>query len=98
MRKDGSMTQVHLTGELVCRSHEDASVVVEHLARHVALTRAEAGCISFSVTPTGDALVWHVDEWFHDAAAFRKHQERVAGSDWGRATAGMERRYMVEGL
>ena len=35
---------------------------------------------------------------FQDAAAFTAHQQRVAGSEWGRATAGIERRYEIEGI
>ncbi|WP_422933333.1 putative quinol monooxygenase [Sinomonas sp. P47F7] len=92
------MTLVHLSGQLVCRDKSDASAVVRHLARHVALTRAEAGCVAFHVTPTDDPLVWQVDELFSDAAAFRAHQERVASSEWGRVTAGIERRYTIEGI
>lgn len=92
------MGGVHLSGQLVCRDGDEAAVVARHLARHMELTRVEAGCISFSVAPTADPLVWQVDELFRDAAAFRVHQERVATSDWWRATAGIERRYTTEGL
>lgn len=92
------MTEVHLSGQLVCRDNDDVAVVVQHLSRHVALTRAEVGCVSFCVTVTDDPLVWQVDEWFRDAAAFRTHQDRVARSAWGRATVGIERRYTIEGL
>jgi quinol monooxygenase YgiN len=98
MREDGSMTEVHLSGELVCRDDDERAVVVVHLARHIALTRAEVGCVSFEVTPTKDPLVWQVDELFRDAAAFKAHQDRVANSEWGRATVGIERRYRIEGL
>jgi hypothetical protein len=42
-------------------------------------------------------LVWQVEERFRDADAFRAHQERVRASEWGHATAGIERRYTVEG-
>ena len=92
------MTAVHLSGELVCRDNDDVAVVTQHLARHIALTRAEVGCLSFRVTPTDDPLVWQVDEMFLDAEAFRAHQDRVASSEWGRATSGIERRYKIEGL
>lgn len=92
------MTKVHLSGELICRDTDDMSIVGQHLQRHVMLTRAEAGCLSFSVTPTDDPAVWQVDEVFRDPTAFRAHQERVASSEWGRATAGIERRYTIEGL
>lgn len=98
MREDCSMAHVYLSGQLVCSTDDDLAAVAGHLSQHVALTRAEAGCISFSVTQTNDPLVWQVDEEFRDAAAFRIHQARVAGSAWGRATAGIERRYTVQGL
>nr|WP_274636616.1 antibiotic biosynthesis monooxygenase [Microbacterium bovistercoris] len=92
------MSRIHLSGELICRDPHEAQVVADALAEHVALTRAEAGCLSFEVVATADPLVWHVDERFADAAAYRRHQARVAASDWGRATAGIQRRYEVEGL
>jgi quinol monooxygenase YgiN len=92
------MTDVYLSGQLLCRNTDDVAIVVEHLDRHVMLTRAEAGCVSFSVTPTSDPLVWQVDEHFSNPDAFRLHQDRAAGSTWGRATAGIERRYTIVGL
>lgn len=98
IREDGSVTDVYLSGQLVCRNTQDVGIIAQHLDCHVTLTRAEAGCVSFSVTPTADPLVWQVDEHFRDAAAFKLHQDRVAGSTWGQATAGIERRYTIEGL
>jgi quinol monooxygenase YgiN len=71
---------------------------MQHLPLHVELTRAEEGCVSFEVKRTHDLFVWQVDEQFLDAAAFRTHQERVAASEWGRATAGIERRYTIKGM
>ncbi|MFF1253508.1 putative quinol monooxygenase [Pseudarthrobacter sp. NPDC058329] len=92
------MTDVHLRGHLVCRDTDEVALVVQYLGQHIELTCAEPGCISFRVAPTDDPLVWQVQERFHDAGAFKAHQERVAGSDWGRATKGIERRYTIEGL
>jgi quinol monooxygenase YgiN len=92
------MEGVSLSGQLVCRNAAEAALVSQQLPLHVELTLAEAGCISFVVTPTGDPLVWQVDERFRDAAAFGVHQSRVRASEWGRATAGIERRYTVQGL
>jgi len=92
------MSGIHLFGTLVCRDAHEAAIVVARLPEHVRLTHAEPGCVSFEVAPTDDPLVWSVEEGFVDAAAFRAHQQRVAGSAWGRATAGIERRYEVEGL
>ena len=92
------MTTVRLTGRLVCASDDEAAVVARHLPLHIALTRAEPGCESFEVTPGDEPRVWLVSERFRDAAAFHAHQARVAESAWGRATAGIERRYDVHGL
>lgn len=89
------MTEVHLKGRLICRDEREAALVVTYLPRHVDLTRAEQGCRSFSVTPTEDSLVWRVEEVFDDAASFRRHQDRVQGSEWGRVTANIERDYSI---
>lgn len=90
------MTNVHLTGQLLCRDASAAAIVEEHLPHHVELTLAEPGCLSFAVTPTSDPLVWEVDEWFTDDATFAAHQARVAASEWGRVTACIERSYSIE--
>jgi len=92
------MRDVRLTGQLACESSEQAELVVQHLPMHITLTRAEPGCISFEVHRTDDALVWQVDERFKSEAAFRAHQDRVAASEWGRATAGIRRQYSFEEL
>jgi len=91
-------TQVRLSGVLVCGSEDETAIVAQHLPLHVSLTRAEAGCVSFDVHPTDDPMVWQVDEVFSTSNAFRAHQDRVAASVWGSATAGIERRYTVEGM
>ncbi|RRJ86455.1 hypothetical protein EG850_08915 [Gulosibacter macacae] len=92
------MPEVVLAGVLVCRSEAEAAIVRAHLPRHIELTHAEAGCLEFSVVPGASALEWLVTERFVNEDAFRAHQERVATSEWGRATAGIERRYEVTGL
>lgn len=89
---------VVLTGQLLCRTADEAAAVLAHLPGHVALTRAEPGCLRFDVVRTEDPLVWQVDERFDGPESFRLHQDRVAASEWGRATAGIERRYTVDGL
>ena len=92
------MATVRLRGSLICRNNNERAVVIEHLPRHVELTRAEAGCLSFVVEPTADPLVWHVEEEFADADAFAAHQDRVAHSTWGQATAGIRRDYQIDGI
>jgi len=89
------MGHVELSGRLVCADEREAEIVVRHLPEHVALTRAEPGCLSFEVRATADPLVWTVSERFASPAAFAAHQQRVATSEWGRATAGIERDYAI---
>ena len=90
--------EVRLSGQLVCHTDEQAATVRAHLPLHLSLTRAEQGCRSFSVTTTGNPLIWQVEECFEHTAAFEAHQQRVAGSVWGHATSGIERHYSVTGL
>ncbi|MFT4235755.1 MAG: antibiotic biosynthesis monooxygenase [Microbacterium sp.] len=92
------MTEVTLTGQLVCASEAENALVERLLPRHIELTRAEAGCRAFEVSRTDHPLVWQVDERFADAEAFQSHQERVSASAWGRETAHVERRYAISGL
>lgn len=90
--------EVTLTGTLTCTSEQEAARVRAALPAHIALTRAEAGCLSFDVTPTDDPMVWTVSERFTDAAAFEAHQNRAGGSDWATQTAGIARDYKINGL
>lgn len=92
------MTQVSLTGTLVCADEAQAAVVRRCLPLHAALSRAEPGCRSFEVTPTEDPLVWRVEESFLDARSYAGHQARSRASEWGRSTLGIERNYTVTGL
>jgi quinol monooxygenase YgiN len=87
--------EIQLTGWLVCRNAAEAAIVAAHLPKHIELTRAERGCLSFEVAATDDPLVWTVEERFATEEAFAAHQARVAGSEWGRSTAGIERQYEV---
>lgn len=92
------MSQVTVTGQLACADADEAATVVEHLPRHVLLTRAEPGCLVFEVQRTDDPHVWQVEEVFRDTAAFDAHQARTAESEWGRATKGIVRHFTIEGL
>lgn len=87
---------VRLHGRLICATDEEAEIVRRHLPEHIALTRAEPGCLRFDVHPTDDPLVWAVAELFTDHAAFDAHQARVRASNWGAATAGIAREYEIE--
>lgn len=89
------MPRLHLVGHLLCRSASEAETVATHLPEHLRLTRAEPGCLAFSVTRTADPLVWAVAETFTDRAAFEAHQTRSAASPWAAATAGIPRAYTI---
>lgn len=89
---------INLTGQLMCQNDDEIAVVTEFLPRHIELTRAEPGCISFEVNPTDNPQVWAVDECFQNADSFALHQTRVKASEWGRETAGIKRSYSVTGL
>jgi quinol monooxygenase YgiN len=86
---------VRLSGQLVCATADDAAVVTAHVPSHIALTLAEPGCLSFSVTQTSDPLIWQVDETFVDEAAFDAHQTRTKASDWATLSAHIERRFTI---
>lgn len=73
--------------------------VSKALPRHVALTRAEPGCLSFDVTP--DFSVpgrFQVAELFTDQKAFDAHQNRTKSSEWAIVTADIPRTYQIEDL
>ena len=87
------MGVIHLTGTMTCPADRLAEVRAA-LPRHIALTRAELGCLSFEVSeePSGH---FRVDETFADRAAFEAHNARGAASDWARVTDGLPRDYSV---
>ena len=83
--------EVSLTGRLVCRTPVDLMAVLEHAGDHIAASRAEPGCLQFDLVQTEDPMVWSLAERFCDVPAYRAHQARTGSSDWGKATAGIER-------
>ncbi|MEP1767472.1 MAG: antibiotic biosynthesis monooxygenase [Sulfitobacter sp.] len=94
----GIRREVTLTGTLRCVTQAEVARVRAALPDHIKLTRAEAGCIAFEVTPTDDPMVWDVAERFTDAAAFEAHQTRAAASLWAKETQGIARDYAIAGL
>jgi quinol monooxygenase YgiN len=71
--------------------------VTDALPAHIALTRAEPGCLSFEVTPDSDHPGrFSVAELFTDRAAFEAHQARAGASPWAEVTAGIPRHYQIE--
>lgn len=92
---EAEVRSVELEGRLICEHDDEATVVRRHLPRHIELTRTESGCLHFEVEQSDDPLVWTVSEKFVSQAAFDMHQARVETSDWGRATAGIKRDYII---
>jgi quinol monooxygenase YgiN len=99
MEKDPVMSAngcaIRLKGQVICADATDAALVAAHVPTHIALTMAEPGCLSFSVTSTDDPLIWTVDESFTDQDAFDAHQTRTRASDWYRLTAHIPRKYVI---
>ncbi|MGO3715437.1 MAG: putative quinol monooxygenase [Glutamicibacter arilaitensis] len=93
-----SMGTVILEGKLLCTDAAEVELVKKLLPEHIRLTKAEPGCISFTVTQSQDPWVWLVNEEFADGAAFEAHQQRATASTWGRRTSGLQRSYEVTGV
>ena len=89
------ITLVHLT----CHMHvpdNRMAVVQAAVVDHIALTRAEEGCISFKVTPCPDVKYrFLVAETFECRAAFDAHQIRTKASPWAKITARLPREYSI---
>lgn len=88
------MTQITLSGQLTCATVADAAIVTRYLPDHITLSRAEPGCLSFTVSQTAP-LIWQVDETFANRAAFDAHQTRTRASVWFHATAHIPRAFKV---
>jgi len=95
---DQDSGQVTLTGHIEVPDARVAAIRAA-LPEHIRLTLAEPGCLSFEVTESAECPGrFEVRERFADAGAFRAHQARVQGSDWGRISAGIPRHYRITGL
>lgn len=73
------------------------AAVADALPAHIALTRAEPGCLAFDVTE--DAARpgrYLVSELFASQADFDAHQTRAAASLWAKVTAGIPRHYTID--
>lgn len=87
---------VRLRGQLICMTEDDRAVVLTHVADHIALTRAEPGCLSFDIAETDDPMTFEVMESFRDRAAFDAHQARTRDSVWFAATRHILRDFRIE--
>lgn len=88
--------KVHLNGYIDVPKNRLAAIQ-EALPVHIELTRAEAGCESFSVAPCPDVsgrLL--VAETFTNQLAFDAHQARTKASNWAEVTKDIPREYSIE--
>ena len=85
---------VRLTGTIRCATDETETLRAA-IPAHVALSRAEPGCLAFDIRPTSDPCVFEVSERFCDDAAFQAHQARTRASAWWRITGHMQRDFEV---
>lgn len=89
---------IRVRGQLICMTDTELAAVQTHLPDHLALTRAEPGCLTFDITQTDDPLVWEVMEAFRDRASFDAHQTRTRASPWFAATRSILRDFRMEQL
>ena len=86
---------IRLTGTLTCTTEDDLKIVEAYLPEHTRLSRAEPGCLSFTVTQSDDPLIWHLDETYTDQAAFEAHQTRNRASLWWQKSQGLIRDFQI---
>lgn len=93
-----SKTTLTLTGHIKVPL-TDLDAVRAGLPAHIALTRAEPGCLNFDVEVDAYApAIFHVNEEFADSVSYIHHQERVRDSSWGAITKNVERHYEIKGM
>jgi len=88
------MAKVYLDGLLVAQTAAHRAVIDLYLEDHIALTRAEPGCLKFEVTEDSkDRNKFHVSEIFDSEESFAAHQARAKNSEWGAHSDKLERRF-----
>ncbi len=86
---------VRILGTLTATGH-DIERARQLIPEHIALSRAEPGCLRFELTEDDQTPgLWRLDELFADQAAFDHHQQRTRASIWGRESGGMVRDFTV---
>ncbi len=92
---DSTQKKIQLKGHMDV-TPDRMEAVSDAVGDHIALTRAEAGCLSFEVTPCPDVVGrFLVAEIFQNRAAFDQHQTRTSTSPWAKITAGLPRDYTI---
>lgn len=83
--------QIALSVKLICADMEQMKIALNHLPEHVALSRAEPGCLFFATAQSDDPLIWQIEELYADEAALDAHKERLASSTWAKVSAQLKR-------
>lgn len=86
---------ITLTGTLTCPTTDDMTIIQTYLPDHIALSRAEPGCLSFNAVQTADPMVWQVDETYIDKSAFEAHQTRNRASIWWKKSQNIVRDFKI---
>lgn len=89
------MPKLKLNGQMVCQTPEQREAILNHVDEHVKLTRAEEGCMEFSISETKDPMVFQVDEMFSSEEAYQAHRARTESTEWAEATKGIKRQYNI---
>ncbi|MCG3266228.1 putative quinol monooxygenase [Yoonia sp. I 8.24] len=94
----GKAGNVRLTGTIAIPA-DQLEQLVPLLEQHIALTRAEPGCLHFEVIQDAETPeLFHVSELFTDEAAFAAHQANGAARPWGPASKDLVRDFHKETL
>ncbi|MDO5642588.1 MAG: antibiotic biosynthesis monooxygenase [Paracoccus sp. (in: a-proteobacteria)] len=83
--------QVAISIRLTCTDLNQLQILLDHLPEHVALSRAEPGCLLFTATQTQDPLIWQVEELYTDLAALEAHKARMNATIWPQVSQSIER-------
>ncbi|MGL6209727.1 MAG: putative quinol monooxygenase [Paracoccaceae bacterium] len=83
-----------VTGTVTCTTPADLAVIEAYLPDHIALSRAEPGCLRFDIVQSGP-MEWQLDEAFVDQAAFVAHQVRTKASVWGEMSKNLSRDFKI---
>ncbi len=87
------MSKVILEGYVLV-SDSDLSAVKNELANHIQLTRKEEGCLVFEVSQDNKNMNrFNVYEEFASKDAFKLHQQRLSGTEWGKVSSRLEKHY-----
>jgi len=84
-----------LQGHIIVPDTDLATVNAE-LPTHQNLTQQECGCLVFSITQDkNNPNRFNVYEEFIDENSFKKHQLRIKGTNWAKATTNVIRNYQI---